>query len=199
VTECFDCMDPANYAAVALKLQQTALAAEACLFPVERSLRSAANLPTLIRTLAAPVACTANVMKVLDTFATLTFTNFTPSPTFGSTFSQLPAGVWQVGAFVNATATGTVDDNTYRQLSIVTRTLFSPTSVANTYTMLETQFEANVGIGVDLTLCTTVALNGNESIQFQFLHGNTSSTLNAATGSFFWAHRLSDEIALKVV
>jgi hypothetical protein len=199
MSDCFDCMDPANYAAVALKLQETALAAEACLFPLERSLRAAANLPTLIRTLASPVSCTANSMKVLDTFATTTFTNFTPSPTFGSTFGQLPSGVWLVGAYVNAIATGVVDDNTYRQLSIVTRTLFAPTSVPNNYTMLETQFEANTGLGVDLLLCTTVTLNGNEAIQFQFLHGNTSSTLNATTGAFFWAHRLSDQIALKTV
>jgi hypothetical protein len=198
MTDCFDCLEPANYAAVALKLQSTALQAEACLFDIEKVLRNAVNLPTLIRTSTATqgisngqVATLAGTGSTTITFANSSYTAFN---------QVLPAGVWLVGAYINPVATGGVDDNTYRQLTICTRIAFSPSSTANIYTFTETQFEANVGNGVDMLGCTTLNSTGtNELLTFQLIHANASSSLAVQIGAIYWAHRLSDQVALKTV
>lgn len=197
-TDCFSCMDPANYAAVALKLQETALSAEACLYPLEKVLRQAANLPTLIRTSTATQGVAANSKTFLGSTANTTITFANSSYT---AFNQvLPAGVWLVGAYIQSVAVGAVDDNTYRLLNILTRRIFAPTSEADFYSFSETQFEANVGLGTQLLGCTTVISTGStEILQFALTHGNTSSNLNVQVGAIYWAHRLSDQIALKTV
>lgn len=198
MTDCFDCMEPENYAAVALKLQETALSAEACLFPVERLLRQAVNLPTLIRTSTATQSTTNNVQSTLaGTGSTaLTFAN----SSYTSFGTVMPAGVWLVGCYINAIATGAVNDNTFRHLFIVTRRANAFFSEVDRYVFSETQFEANSGNGVDMIGCTTVVANGLDDIlQFRFLHGNTSSTLNISIGAIYFAHRLSDQVALKTV
>jgi hypothetical protein len=112
----------------------------------------------------------------------------------------MPAGVWLVGCYINAIATGAVNDNTFRHLFIVTRRANAFFSEVDRYVFSETQFEANSGNGVDMIGCTTVVANGlDDVLQFRFLHGNTSSTLNISIGAIYFAHRLSDQVALKTV
>lgn len=191
-------MEPANYAAVALKLQETALSAEACLFPVEKLLRQAVNLPTLIRT---STSTQSMVNGIQATLAGVTTTAVTFTNSAYNDFSLVPpAGVWVVGCYVNAIAVGAVNDNTFRHLFIVTRRRFAPFAEADRYVYTQTQFEANVGNGVDMQACTTITSNGvDDLIQFRFLHGNTSSNLNISIGAIYWAQRVSDTIALKTV
>lgn len=196
--DCFDCMDPANYAAVALKLQETAFSAEACLFPVEKLLRQAVNLPTIIRTSTSTQSTTNGVQSTLAgtgsttlTFANSSYTDFGTVP---------PAGVWVIGCYINAIAVGAVNDNTYRHLFIITRRRNAFFSEVDRYVFSQTQFEANVGNGVDMQGCTTMTSNGSDDLfQFRFLHGNTSSNLNISIGAIYWAQRVSDTIALKTV
>lgn len=199
MTDCFDCMDPANYAAVALKLQETALSAEACLFGIERSLRQAANLPTVIKTTTAAQTITSGVLTTLNLqTAPLTFTNSEYTMGNSSTFQLMPAGVWLIGCYLNAAPTGVVDDNTYRQLHLVLRRPFVPSTDPDRYRCTTSTFEAGQG-SMDMMLTTTVVADGTTIPFFQFQHGNTSSTVNIASGCIYWANRLSDQIALKAV
>jgi hypothetical protein len=199
--DCFDCLQPANYSAVALELQQTALQAESCIFELERSLRSVPNSLTAIQTSTADYAFPSGTRADLGlsttttTFSTLSNTNFM----FPGSTPVLPAGVWQVGAFVNAVATGAVNANSYRYLYAAVRNVTDSVSIPNVYTAEVSCFEANIGNGMDMNLIATVVLNGKQGIHFQFLHNNTSSTIAIKAGAIYWAHRLSDQIALKVV
>ena len=69
MTDCFTCAEPENYAAVALKMQETALRAESCIYDLENRLRGAVNQPTLI----VPVSSAGILAN--------TQTNITPSGT----------------------------------------------------------------------------------------------------------------------
>lgn len=199
MTDCFDCMDPANYAAVALKLQETAFSAEACLFEAERSLRHAANLPTVIKTTTATQTINANLLTTLNLqTAPLTFTNSEYTMGNSSTFQVMPAGVWLIGCYLNAFTTGVTDDNTYRQLYLIMRRPFAPTSEPDKIKVTTSTFEAAQG-SMDMMLCATVVADGTTVPFFQFQHGNTSSTVGIPAGCIYWCHRLSDQIALKAV
>lgn len=199
MSECFDCLTPPNYAAVALELQQTAMQAEACIFNVEQLLRRAPNAPTQIRTSTGTYSFAANV---LATFAsplpttTLTFSNISVVDFMSS---PLPAGVWQVGCSLNVTAVGTVNVETYRQVYIRVRNQFASPSSTPIYWASQSTFEPNVGNGVEMCATATVVVNGSQRVMFQMIHNNTGSNLEIQTGAIFWATRLSDPIALEVV
>lgn len=200
MSDCFDCLDPANYAAVALELQQTAMQAESCIFTLERSLRSVPNDLTAISTSSADISFANGAVFNLG-ISTLTSTYNTINNVSNFMFpgTALPAGVWQVGAFVNAVAAGAVNANSYRYLYIAVRNTTDPAAAPNVYRAEVSCFEANVGNGMDMNLIATVVLNGKQGINFQFLHNNSSSQITIKTGAIYWATRLSDQIALKAV
>ena len=191
MTDCFDCADPANYAAVALQLQETALDAEACIYTLEQRLRGAVNLPTLI----APVTAAgiASDFQFTLTPGTPTFQN----STFSAFNTLLPRGVYQAGIFFTITASGAVNDNTYRFAMIYTRNAYAALTVPNKYNVFETSFESNNGSGMDMTLHTVLESDGQDLVLFAAQHGNTSSTCNVS--GFVWISKLSDLDALRVV
>lgn len=190
--DCFTCPEPENYAAVALQLQQTALQAESCIFALEQQLRGAVNMPALIVPVSAG-GIAANTSFILST-GTATFQN----SSYTSFGFPLPRGVYQVGLSFTITATGVVNDNTYRFAQIGVRNFYAPLTVPNRFNVFETSFEANTGNGMDMGLHTVVESDGNDKILFYAQHGNTSSTMNVTAG-LGWAIRLSDLDAPRVV
>lgn len=192
MTDCFSCAEPANYAAVALKLQQTALQAEDCIYALETRLRAAVNMPTLI----VPVSFAgviANAQTILG-FGTVTFQN----STITSFNAALPRGVYEVGLSFNIAATGAVNDNTYRFAQIGVRPAGAPLSEPNSFNVFETSFESNSGNGMDMAVHTVVESDGTDRVIFYAQHGNTSSSCDVTFG-LAWAIRLSDLDAPRVV
>jgi len=192
VTDCFTCATPQNYAAVALKMQETALAAESCIFELEQRLRGAVNQPALI--VPATFGAFPDNSLVILSLGTATFQN----SQFTSFFTPLPRGVYEVGLSFTMTATGAVSDNTYRFARISTRNAYLPLSAPDKSTVYEIVFESNNGAGMDMTLHTVVTSDGNDVVRFLAQHGNTASTCTVTNG-LAWAVRLSDLDAPRVV
>jgi len=199
MTECLTCPEPENYAAVALQLQNTALQAEACLFDLEKQLRNGTNPLTTIVTSTGAELTVANVLADLGvTSFTTNFSNWT-AVQLVDLGPNLPPGVYQVGAMLTATATGAVNDNSLRILRIRTIKSGSPTNAAADFSDEVTIYEPNNGQGSDMSLLTTVTLNGNQELRFTFLHTNTSSTISIGIGARYWWSKLSDQVALRAV
>lgn len=202
MTNCVDCPHEENYAAIALQLQETALQAEQCLYAAETALRRVPNPNTTILTLTNANAY-SSVPEYTPMFGVqdIVFSNSARTSLLFE--NPAPTGVWMVGCNFTAVATGAINDNTYRELTIAvwpsdisttTTTLAPATSWATT-----TVYEPNNGTGVDISALTVLEVGEAERIVFFFRHGNTSSTLNVPIGAFFWATRISDATALRVV
>lgn len=202
MTACLACMQASNYAAVALKLQRTALDAEACIYEMERNLRRVANPDTTIFTTTAlisvPISADLTPLVPSTGNEAITFSNNTG---LSSIVSGYTPGVWQIGAIVNAIASGAVNDNTYRNLYIrVRRSLTDPDTVPDFYRAMASATESNTGVGVDITLSATVVfITGNEQVEIAFQHGNAASAINISIGSTWWATKLSTQTTLGVV
>lgn len=205
MTNCLTCPQPENYAAIALQLQNTALQAEACLFELDRQLQMGTNPPTVVMTSSAPQAISANVQTNLDA-SVLAFSNVPPAtsafitvPSLTLIATILPPGVYQAGAALNATASGAVDDNSLRILRVRTKKMGTPVDATPDFSTEITIYEPNNGNGSDMAIAATVTLDGTQDVLFSFVHTNTSSTINIATGAIFWVSRLSDQVALRTV
>lgn len=196
MTDCLECPTPDNYAAIALQLQETALQTEACLFDLERLLRSAVNRPTLIRTSTSPVSVVSGFFQPVGfSSTTLTFANTTTTDFVGG----FPEGVWHVGANITAIASGAVDDNSYRYLTVRLRNSSDPPSAPDVTGVVTSVREVNNGFGVDMSLTAVIVIRANQELVIDFAHGNTSSNLNISTGAVYWATRISDIVSLQVV
>lgn len=194
---CLDCPDEQNYAAIALQLQETALEAEACLFAAETALRQVTNPQTIVfNVTGAEPAVLANVLLRIGTSAgTVAFAN---SPRINMVQGAVvwTPGVWEVGCAITASATGAVTVDSLRELFIqVLRTGTSTT----TFSSVITTSEPNDGVGVDMIHSVILTIEAGEEIRFYFRHGNTGSTVQVAAGALYWATRLSDATALRVV
>jgi hypothetical protein len=199
MTECLSCPQPENYAAVALQLQNTALQTEACVFDLENQLRIATSPLTTIITSTGVESIAANVLTDLGvTSFTINFSKWTANQLV-SLGPNLPTGVYQVGVMLTATAAGVVDDNSLRVLRIRTKKSGTPTAAAADFSDEITIYEPNNGVGSDMSLFTTVTLNGNQELLFSFIHTNTSSLINIAAGARYWWSKLSDQVALRTV
>lgn len=193
-TDCFTCPEPANYAAVALQLQKTAMDAENCIYLLEARLRSAANRPTVVNvSTSAPSIVTATRTR-FNPSATVTFSN-SPDLSFSAI---LPAGIYETGVWFNATAAGATTDNSFRHIEIVTRGAFDPSTVADHYTASSVMYESNSGNGMDMLLNTTIVVDGTEQIQLFFTHNNASNIVLAA-GAILWWTKVSDVTIPRVV
>lgn len=193
MTECFTCAEPQNFAAVALKLQQTAIQAENCIYDLETRLRTAVNLPMLIVPVTIAPFSSGTVPAILS-FGTVIFQNSTMS-NFGN---ALPRGVYEVGLSFTITATGAVNDNSFRFAEIGVRPALAPLSQPNSYNVFETTFETNTGNGMDMAISTIIESDGTDRVTFYAQHGNTSSTCTISSG-LAWAIKLSDLDAPRVV
>lgn len=205
MTNCLTCPQPENYAAVALQLQNTALQAEACLFELDRQLQMATNPPTIIMTSGSPQVIAANTLTDLLA-GTFVFSNIPPAtsafiatPSLILISNTLPPGVYEAGVALNATATGAVDDNSLRVLRVRTKKMGTPTNATPDFSAEITVYEPNNGAGSDMSMATTVTLDGTQDVLFSFVHTNTSSTLSIATGAMFWLSRLSNQVAFRAV
>ena len=72
MSNCLDCPDEQNYAAIALQLQETALQAEQCLYDAEVALRAAVNPATIVRTTSINQSVAANVKSSIGTISGVT-------------------------------------------------------------------------------------------------------------------------------
>lgn len=199
MTNCLTCPQPQNYAAIALQLQNTALQAETCLHDLEAQLRRATNPLTTVITSTGAELVAANVLQDLGvTSFTLNFSNWTATQLAGLG-PNLPPGVYQVGASLTAIASGAVDDNSLRVLRIRTIPAGAPTNTASDFSDEITIYEPNNGAGADMSLLTTVTLNGKQDLLFSFIHTNTSSLISISIGATYWWSRLSDQVALRTV
>jgi hypothetical protein len=192
--DCFTCPEPANYAAIALQLQKTALDAENCIYPLEAQLRAAANRPTMVNiSSTAPSIAPSTRTRFADS-TTVTFSN---SPDL-SVQNVLPAGIYEAGVWLNATASGATTDNSFRQVEIVTRGLNDPSVIPDDSTVANVMYESSSGLGMDMLLNTTVFLDGTQRVQFYFTHNNASNIIIAA-GAIFWITKISDSAIPRVV
>lgn len=209
------CPTGGNLAAIAKQLHATALDAEARIYELEQQLRAAANRPTIVQTTTAnQTGLTANVISILQ-------------PAFGSgwaeTFNNTPVpsdeqlsnnddpyiilgeGMYEIGWYGNLTASGGVNANTFRAVGIEQHTP-DPTSlgtVINGFRLVNqvtvTEFDSNVGNGVDFCLIGEFRIKPLDRIFFTLQHANVLSTLTLATGAVGWAHKISDATITEVL
>lgn len=200
MTDCLTCPEPQNYAAIALQLQNTALQAETCLFDLERQLRNGTNPLTTVVTSVSIEPVAANVLTDLgpQSAFTLNFSNWSTASIF-ELGTNLPPGVYQVGANVNAIAAGVVDANSLRVLRIRTKKAGTPTNAVADFSDEITIYEPNNGTGSDMSIFTTVTLDGTQELLFSFTHTNTSSFINISAGARYWWSRITDQVALRAV
>lgn len=198
MTDCVDCPDEQNYAAIALQLQETAMQAEACLYEVETKLREVTNPETIVITMNNAVNVANGVLSSIgQAIGTVQFANSPRINMVGGTNVWTP-GVWEVGAAVSAAPTGAVTVNTIRALFIAVHRGGDPQTV-DRYVTVNVETEPNDGLPVDLTATTTVVIGPRDEIHFYFLHDNAGSVVAIAAGALYWATRLSDDTALRVV
>lgn len=195
MTNCFECVDPQNYADVALILQDTAMRAEECIYSLESRLRQAVNPATMIVDFPT-VNVAANVRApIAANFISPIFQNAQLEKI--STFDTLAPGFYSVGISLTATATGAVTDNSIRQIDIAVRPTLSGPSTPDDYTARYIVMEANVGGGMDMTANTTITVAGEQRIAFFFIHTN-ASTIDLTNGTI-WISRISDAFVTRVV
>ena len=193
--DCFTCPQPDNYAAIALQLQKTALDAEACIYPLEHTLREAVNKNTIVNaSTSLGVIPTASRSLILVNYST-TFSNNSQNQVSGN---APPAGIYEVGFWCVAIASGAVTDNSFRQLEIVTRRVGAASTEPDDSFVAVLAFESATGLGMDMAINTTVTVNGNQNIFFGFLHNNASN-ININIGAIAWRTRISDLAVPRVV
>lgn len=204
MTDCVACLDPQNYAAIALKLQETAIHAEQCIYALETQLREVTNPQTIYCSVPSTPAMNADILSVMGINNTALYAN--SSLTSFYTATQWTTGVWQVGFYLNATASAGVTDNSYRELTVAVKDAditLSPASLPFPgYSQISTvsMTEPNSGSGVDLTISAVVVLDQVEQQPvFFFRHGNVASAMNIASTALVWATRLGDSTTLRVV
>jgi hypothetical protein len=193
--DCFTCPQPDNYAAIALQLQKTALDAEACIYPLEHTLREAVNKNTIVNVSTTAAQILPSVRStILPTF-TSTFSNNSLNQVSGN---APPAGIYEVGFWCTAIAVGATTDNSYRQLEIVTRRVGAASTEPDDSFVATVIYESSTGLGMDMGLNTTITVNGNQSVFFNFVHNNASN-ISISIGAIAWWTRISDLAVPRVV
>lgn len=205
------CPEGANFAAIALQMQETALETEAGILQLERLLRAAVNRPTMLQTSTGTITgLTAfqpsQRLGPLAGFGYTTNFNNTGLNTNIDTsarllYAGLGDGLYQLGIYVNLVASGAVDDNSFRTVTITSfRTDPAATNGETINNRSErTVFETNTGVGVDICVTAVFRLTAADRVDFMLEHGNTSSTLNAPAGAVVWMSKLSSPDSVVVV
>jgi hypothetical protein len=197
-----------NFAAIAKQLHKTAVEAETQIYQLEYQLRAAANRPTIVQTTnATQTGMVTGAENLIGPTSGLGFDTTFNNTVLGSAesiannvnvFNALGEGIYEVGLYCNIIASGAADSNSFRQIRIQHYTP-DPSSSGPLQIGMRlvdhasfTQFESNVGVGVDNTLTGEFHLQAGDVIFFTLEHNNTSSTLNVSTGAIGWLHKLSD-------
>jgi hypothetical protein len=199
-----------NYAAIALQLQETALETESRLIDLEQRLRAAVNRPTILQV--STTARTGLVLNLEGSIGPAGFASFTTVfnntglddniDDAGQTMTQwLGDGLYEIGLYANLTASGAVNDNTYRLFTIAIDTV-DPTVLTGFRRRLKSEltlYETNTGVGTDGVVTLEARLTGQDQIKFLARHGNTSSSMNAPAGVWVWLSKVSTADAVVVV
>lgn len=206
-----DCLTPDSWAAVALKMQATALEAEERIYAAEQSLRAVVNPPTIVQTSTA-----------LITGIPADGTDYSIGPSGGGTFATdfnntgvdgfidmsstqiteaLGEGLYEIGMSATVVASGVVNDNSFRyfKIGIFRR---DPSALLGISEVMESSlllFESNTGVGVSGCLVGHFRLLPGDQIRFTVQHTNLGSTLNASVGNRIWLTKLSDASVLEVL
>jgi hypothetical protein len=209
------CPSPENYAAVAKQLHSTALDAERRIYELEYRLRAAANRPTIVQTTNVTQTGIFNGSEELigPVFAGTFVTNFNNTVLASdqqignndAVFEALGDGLYEVGFHCHLIASGVADSNTWRNIRIQQYTP-DPASLGplqNGMSLINessfTQFESNVGVGVDVTIVGEFRISAGDVIFFTVFHNNTSSTLDCTSGAIGWLSKLSDNTLTAVL
>lgn len=203
------CPTGGNLAAIAKQLHATALDAEAKIYDLEQQLRAAANRPTIIQTTTVlQTGLSAGVISILEpafgggtwveTFNNTVLASDESISNNGDTFTVLGEGMYEIGWSGNIIPSGVVTANSFRAVSIEQHTPDPLTlgTVQNGFREVNrvsvTEFESNVGNGVDFSLVGEFRISPGDRIFFTLQHANVGSTLNLSIGAIGWLHRISD-------
>lgn len=203
-----DCPQPANLAAIAKQLHETAVQAEEQIAAAEQQMRAAVNPPTVVRTSTVNFTGISNGV-ILDlnllTLAT-TFDNTTGGSGFGPELSGgftrfLGAGLYEVGLTATVVADGAVTDNSLRQFLIQQRrpdptTLLGETVVQTVGILM---FEPNTGIGMEISIIGEFRAEPEDRFAFLFFHENVASTVTLNAGANLWASKISESTLTRVL
>lgn len=204
------CPDGQNYAAIAKQMHETALEAEQRIYTLEQQLRAASNRPTLIQvSTTAVTGLISGIESYIARFGGASMTNTfnntgmsaNDSVDSNGTFALLGAGVYEIGLFASAVASGAVTDNSQRLFRIRQQrpdfTNLAGFTIVHEASIL--QFESNTGVGVDVCVVGTFKMQAGDNIRFTFFHDNVASNVNISIGTVVWLHRISDANVLAVI
>lgn len=193
---CLTCPSEASLGDVALILQKTALEAEACIYEQEIALQTAINRPTLVWQTASSISVIPNSDEqiTLQGNPTILFNN----TGFGSPPSVFAlGGIFLYGITLNAVASGTVNDNTIRRITLQTvDNLFNGSPIDTVY---YTVFETSAAGGMDMTCWGLFSVPVNSSAIIRFVHANTSSNINISAGAIQYITRIGDNSTVRAV
>jgi hypothetical protein len=185
------CPQPANYAAIAKQMHQTALEAETRIFDLEHLLRSAVNRPTIVQVSTSaitgiPVNSEWNIGTTGGAdFSTLFNNTSVQFADNTDAFEVLGDGVYEVGLYANMSASGAVNVSSSRYFSIF-HNRPDPIAVDGLTRVTEASqhlSDPNAGVGVDGTLSALFRVQRQDRLAFSVFHTNTSSTVNVPVGT----------------
>lgn len=208
------CPDGQNHGAIAKQMHETALEAEQRIFVLEQGLRAAVNRQTIIQVTTAAV--TGIPTGLTDFFIgpaavggsfTTTFNNTIMRSATGERigdqgiFTILGAGVYEIGLFASAVASGAVTDNSQRLFRIKQQRidLTQPSGLSLVQEASILNFETNTGVGTDCCVAGIFRMQATDFVQFTFAHDNAASAVDVPSGTVVWLHRLSDANILAVL
>lgn len=197
------CPQPDNMAAIALQMQRTALETEAQLFAIENLLSASLNRPTWV------IDTTVNVTGIAALTEQFLLSGASAVERFNntgvdlnlSTWVELPfTGLWQVGYTCVVVASGTVDNNSYRDFILRHGRPFpSPLGFVTIWEEDYLLYETNTGLGTDGGVVTEFSAQAGDVVTPIFQHANVSSTLTMNATMRMWATLLSTPDQAKVV
>lgn len=196
------CPEPENYAAIAKQLHETALQVEGNIACLESAVRAAVNLPTAIslKTVDTNVYPVSTEALIFDSWNANEYTvGFANSSLTISSNVRYPAGIYQMGMFIEPYATGVVITNSLRVAFIEIRNQFGTGNFIRRADMY--LLEPNNGLGNGMCLETVQRVDEGNLIHFKFYHENTGSSMRIGVGTpaIAWITKLSDLNVTKVL
>jgi hypothetical protein len=187
------CLDPQDYAAIALYMQDQGLAMDAALDGISDGFDSFRLRPGFLSTSNANQAFASGATGSFGA-STVTYSNMAVT---NVTFVTPRAGWWQYGANVNMVATGAVTANSMRRLNVSALM----TTVGPQQTLSPTSdlgFETNTaGEWLACSAGTFYALAARTvSIVAQTIHANAASTVNNMAGARTWCYFIGSGVEI---
>lgn len=196
------CPQPDNYAAIAKQLHETALEAEQRIDCLERLVRAAVNLPTAIslKTVDTDSYVASGEAIIFGSWNGGEYTvGFANSSLIISDETRYPAGIYQIGMFIEPYATGAVTANSIRACFVEVRETAGTGGFVRRADMY--LLDPNNGLGNGMCLETVQRVDEGNLIHFKFYHENAASTMRIGVGTpgIAWITKLSDLNVTKVL